>query len=53
MPWFALHDMSEPDLRSFYRLVKSLGPVGTAAPADLPPGQTPKGPYAQFPAAPK
>lgn len=53
MPWFALHDMSETDLRSFYRLVKSLGPVGNPAPAYLPPGQTPKGPYAQFPAAPK
>jgi hypothetical protein len=53
MPWFALHDMSESDLRSFYRLVKSLGPVGKPAPSYLPPGQTPKGPYAQFPAAPK
>jgi hypothetical protein len=53
MPWFALHDMSETDLRSFYRLVKSLGPVGTPAPAYLPPGQMPKGPYVQFPAAPK
>ena len=53
MPWFALHAMSEADLRSFYRLVKSLGPVGNPAPAYLPPGQTPKGPYASFPAAPK
>ena len=53
MPWFALHAMSDADLRSFYRLVKSLGPVGNPAPAYLPPGQTPKGPYASFPAAPK
>jgi len=53
MPWFALNDMDEADLRSFYRFVKTLGPVGTPAPAYLPPGETPKGPYAQFPAAPK
>lgn len=53
MPWFALHDMSEQDLRSFYRLVKSLGPVGNPAPAYVPPGETPKGPYIQFPAPPK
>jgi mono/diheme cytochrome c family protein len=53
MPWFGLHDMSEQDLRSFYRLVKSLGPVGVPAPAYVPPGQTPNGPYVQFPAAPK
>lgn len=53
MPWFALHDMSEADLRSFYRLVKSLGPVGSPVPAYLPPGEKPKGPFIQFPPAPK
>ncbi len=53
MPWFALHDMTEQDLRAFYRFVRSLGPAGTAAPAYLPPGQESKGPYVQFPAAPK
>jgi len=53
MPWFALHDMSETDLRSFYRMVKSLGAVGSPAPAYLPPGEKPKGPFVQFPAAPK
>ncbi|HTP98093.1 MAG TPA: cytochrome C [Casimicrobiaceae bacterium] len=53
MPYFTLNEMHEADLRAFYRFVKSLGPVGTQAPAYLPPGETPKGPYAQFPSAPK
>lgn len=53
MPWFALHELSEEDLRGFYRFVRQLGPVGNPAPAYLPPGEVPKGPYAQFPAAPK
>ena len=53
MPWFALRDMHEQDLRAFYRLVRHLGPAGNPAPAYLPPGETPKGPYVQFPAAPK
>ena len=53
MPWFALHDMHEQDLRAFYRFVRQLGPVGNPAPAYLPPGQVPNGPVIQFPAAPK
>ena len=53
MPWFALQDMHEQDLRAFYRFVRYLGPAGGPAPAYVPPGQTPNGPYAQFPAAPK
>jgi len=53
MPWFALNDMKEQDLRAFYRFVRHLGPGGSPAPAYLPPGQVPTGPYAQFPAAPK
>ena len=53
MPWFALHDMTEQDLRAFHRFVRQLGPVGSPAPAYLPPGQTPSGPYVQFPAMPK
>ena len=51
MPWFALRDMQEQDLRAFYRFVRSLGPVGEPAPAYVPPGQTPKGPVIQFPVA--
>jgi mono/diheme cytochrome c family protein len=53
MPWFALHDMTEGDLRAIYRFVRSLGPAGKPAPAYVPPGQQPQGPYVQFPAAPK
>jgi mono/diheme cytochrome c family protein len=53
MPWFALNEMHEADLRAFYRFVRYLGPAGGPAPAYVPPGQTPTGPYAQFPAAPK
>ena len=53
MPWFALHDMTEEDLRAFYRYVKSLGPAGQPAPQYVPPGQEPRGPYVQFPAPAK
>jgi mono/diheme cytochrome c family protein len=53
MPWFALHDMTEQDLRAIYRFVRHLGPSGVAAPAFLPPEQEPKGPYIQFPQPPK
>lgn len=53
MPWFALRDMSDADLRATYRFIRSLGPAGQPAPAYLPPGQAAKGPVVQFPAAPK
>jgi len=53
MPWFALHDMTKKDLRAIYRFVRYLGPAGVPAPAALPPGETPKTPYVQFPAPPK
>lgn len=52
MPWFALRDMTEADLRSFHRFVRSLGPVGQPAPSYLPPGQKPAGPFIQFPEGP-
>lgn len=52
MPWFALHAMSEQDLRAVYRFVRSLGPAGEAAPAYLPPGQAPAGPAVTFPLPP-
>jgi mono/diheme cytochrome c family protein len=52
MPWFALRDMSERDLRALYQLVKQLGPAGNPAPAYLPPERTPNGPYVQFPSPP-
>lgn len=52
MPWFALRDMSETDLRSFYRFVRSLGEAGTPAPAYVPPNQAPQGPVVTFPEPP-
>ncbi len=52
MPWFALRDMSESDLRALYHFVRLLGPAGKPAPAYLPPGQKPADPYVQFPADP-
>lgn len=51
MPWFALRDMSEQDLRAFYRFVRSLGPAGVPAPAYLPPDRKPPGPVVAFPGA--
>ena len=53
MPWFALHDMEEADLRAFHRFVRSLGPVGQPAPAYVPPGQAANGPVITFPEPPK
>ena len=53
MPWFALHDMTNQDLKAIYRYVKTLTPVGEPAPAYVPPDRQPQGPYVQFPAPPK
>ena len=53
MPWFALHDMTEQDLRALYRYIAALGPAGDPAPAYVPPNKEPQGPYVQFPAPPK
>jgi len=52
MPWFALRDMSEQDLKALYAYVKTLGPAGEPAPAFVPPGKEPQGPAVQFPAPP-
>jgi len=49
MPWWALHEMSEPDLRALYHFVRQLGAAGQAMPAYVPAGQVPKGPVVQFP----
>ena len=49
MPWFALRQMSNEDLRAIYRYVRKAGPAGQPAPAALPPGQQPEGPVVQFP----
>ncbi len=53
MPWFALRDMSEADLRALYRFIVHLGPGGSPAPAYVPPDQEPKPPFVTFPAPPK
>ena len=49
MPWFNLREMTEQDLRAMYKLIRYLGPAGEPAPAFVPHGQEPKGPYALFP----
>ena len=53
MPWFALRDMSDGDLRALYRFVRSLGVAGDAAPAYVPPNLEPRGIAVRFPAAEK
>ena len=53
MPWFTLHDMTDQDLRAIYRFTRSLGTAGGPAPAFVPPGQEPKGPFVLFPQPPK
>lgn len=53
MPWFALRDMTDADLRAIYRYIRHLGPAGSEAPAYLPRDKEPKPPYVQFPAPPK
>jgi hypothetical protein len=52
MPWFALRDMKDEDLRALYRFVRHLGPAGDAVPAYVPPGQAPGGPAVEFPPPP-
>ncbi|MDN0077561.1 hypothetical protein QU481_22325 [Crenobacter sp. SG2303] len=53
MPWFALHAMTESDLRAIYQFVRYLGDDGEPAPAYVPPDQEPRLPYVLFPAPPQ
>ena len=53
MPWFALRDMSDADLRALYHYIRALGPAGSPAPAYVPPNQRAPGPVIQFPAPPR
>ncbi len=53
MPWFNLNAMAEDDLRAIYQFIRYLGPGGEPAPAYVPPGEEPKGPYVSFPVPPK
>ena len=48
MPWFALRDMPEEDLRAMYRYIRSLGPAGDPAPAYVAPGGVVTTPYFDF-----
>jgi mono/diheme cytochrome c family protein len=48
MPWWALHAMSEPDLRALYRFVRSLGEPGAQAPAYISPDKSPAPPYMEL-----
>ena len=50
MPWFNVRDMTDDDVKAIYAYLKHLGPGGKPAPAYLPPGQEPKGPFILFPA---
>jgi mono/diheme cytochrome c family protein len=52
MPWFALRDMTQEDVRAIYRYLKHLGPAGQPAPAALPPGVDPKAPVFRAPELP-
>ncbi|HEX4885907.1 MAG TPA: cytochrome c [Casimicrobiaceae bacterium] len=48
MPWFALRDMTDDDLRAIYAYVRSLGPAGAPAPAYAAPGASVDTPYFVF-----
>ena len=48
MPWFGVHAMTDDELRSFYRYVKSLGEPGAPAPAYVEPGGKPATPFIVF-----
>ncbi len=48
MPWFALRDMSDRDLKAIFRYVRSLGSAGDPAPAYVPPDGTVTTPYIVF-----
>ena len=49
MPWWSIRDMNDDDLRMMYRYIKSLSPLGSAAPNFLPSDKQPSPPYNQLP----
>jgi mono/diheme cytochrome c family protein len=53
MPFWALNQMKDADLRALYRYVRALGPAGSPAPDYVPPNQEPTPPFVTFPAPPK
>lgn len=48
MPWFALAELPERDLRAMYRFIRSLGPAGQPVPAYVAPGGAVATPYILF-----
>jgi mono/diheme cytochrome c family protein len=48
MPWFNLRDMKDDDLLAIYQFVRSLQPIGDAAPAYAAPGVAVTTPYFDF-----
>jgi hypothetical protein len=48
MPSFNVNQMSEQDLRSIYRFIRSLGAQGELAPTFVPPEQEPSAPFIVF-----
>jgi mono/diheme cytochrome c family protein len=51
MPWFALRDMNNADLKAIYAYIRHAGPAGQPAPAYLPPGRAAQGSVVKFPGA--
>jgi len=49
MPWWSVRDTNDEDLRMIYRYIRSLAPLGAAAPDFLPAERAPRPPYNQLP----
>ncbi len=52
MPWFAMRDMQDGDVKAIYAYLRHLGPAGDPAPAYVPPDKAPAGPFVKFPDPP-
>lgn len=53
MPWWILNTMNENDLKQMYKYIKELKVVENTIPAYVPPEETPKTPFVQWPMPPK
>jgi len=53
MPWWALNNMSDEELKAVYQYIRGLGEKSSKVPAFLPPNKKPKPPFIQWPAPPK
>ena len=45
MPWWALRDTTDADLRAMYQYIRHLGPAGAVAKSFVPPDKEPAPPY--------